>query len=216
MVGRLRLSPMAWWKFVRLNFLRKNTITNRSRNGYIYPSSHCVFDLHPSAKIVLNGPWIVGNVLVKGSKLETRVRMAKDTMVQVDDIFVAYAGADIQLGDGGTLILEGGAGAGCNIHCQIVCAATIRLGKHILIGRNIVIRDYDAHTIDQPNYEIKAPITIGHNCWIGEGALISKGVTIGDGSIVGARSWVISNVKPHSLVAGSPAIRLKKNIRWKR
>ncbi|VXC43441.1 Antibiotic acetyltransferase [Sphingomonas sp. 8AM] len=49
------------------------------------------------------------------------------------------------------------------------------------------------------------PITIGNDVWIGEGAFVRRGVTIGDGAIIGARSVVMKDVPPYAIVAGSPA-----------
>jgi acetyltransferase-like isoleucine patch superfamily enzyme len=48
-------------------------------------------------------------------------------------------------------------------------------------------------------------IVIGNDVWIGYGALISRGVTIGDGAIVAARTIVTRDVPPYAIVAGSPA-----------
>jgi len=52
---------------------------------------------------------------------------------------------------------------------------------------------------------------IGHDVWIGEGAFIRRGVTVGDGSVVAARALVLQDVPPFSVVAGVPArvIRLR-------
>jgi acetyltransferase-like isoleucine patch superfamily enzyme len=50
-----------------------------------------------------------------------------------------------------------------------------------------------------------APVRIGGNVWIGFGACILPGVTIGDGAIIGARSVVIGNVEPFTVAAGNPA-----------
>ena len=46
--------------------------------------------------------------------------------------------------------------------------------------------------------------------WIGFDALILKGVHIGEGAIVGARSVVTSNVEPYTVVAGNPAVIVKR------
>jgi acetyltransferase-like isoleucine patch superfamily enzyme len=51
----------------------------------------------------------------------------------------------------------------------------------------------------------KGPIRIGNDVWVGYGASIMSGVTIGDGAVVGARSVVTRNVDPYQIVAGVPA-----------
>ena len=64
-------------------------------------------------------------------------------------------------------------------------------------------------------YKKTAPVVIGNHVWIGHGAMIMKGVTIGDGAIISAGAWVATNVKPYSLVMGDPARAVQKNIHWK-
>ena len=60
----------------------------------------------------------------------------------------------------------------------------------------------------------KSSIKIGNHVWIGLGAIIFKGVTIGDGAAIAAGSIVLKDVPPNSLVAGVPAQIKKTNIRW--
>ena len=49
------------------------------------------------------------------------------------------------------------------------------------------------------------PVQIGRDAWIGSGAHILKGVTIGEGAVVAANSVVISDVPAYALVMGNPA-----------
>ena len=55
----------------------------------------------------------------------------------------------------------------------------------------------------------KGNITIGNDIWIGDGALILSGVTIGDGAVIAARAVVVKDVKPYSIVGGNPAKHIK-------
>ena len=55
----------------------------------------------------------------------------------------------------------------------------------------------------------KGPIVIEDEVWIGAGALILSGVTIGKGSVVGAGAVVTKNVPPYSVTAGNPAKVIK-------
>ena len=47
--------------------------------------------------------------------------------------------------------------------------------------------------------------TIGHDVWIGEGAMIKQGITIGNGAVIGAMAMVTKDVPPYAIVAGIPA-----------
>ena len=55
------------------------------------------------------------------------------------------------------------------------------------------------------------PVRIGKYAWVGNGSHIMKGVTIGEGAIIGANSVVISDIPPYSLALGNPAEVLIKN-----
>ncbi len=54
------------------------------------------------------------------------------------------------------------------------------------------------------------PVRIGHDTWIGHGAIILKGVTIGDGAIVASHSVVTKDVAPYTIVGGIPAKFIKR------
>jgi galactoside O-acetyltransferase len=54
-----------------------------------------------------------------------------------------------------------------------------------------------------------APVTIGNKCWIGFGASILKGVTVGEGAVIGACAVVTRDVPPFTVVAGNPAQEIR-------
>ena len=71
----------------------------------------------------------------------------------------------------------------------------------------------------------KCEVVIGNDVWIGEDVVITKGVNIGNGAIIAAKSVVNKNVPPYSIVAGNPAkvkktrfddriITILEKIRW--
>ncbi len=105
----------------------------------------------------------------------------------------------------------------------------IRIGSHCLISWNVGIADSDFHPLAPaqrridaealaPFFEnrpprpklVTAPVIIGDNVWIGMNAVILKGVTIGDNSVVAAGSVVTKNIEPNTVVAGNPAVVVKK------
>ena len=55
----------------------------------------------------------------------------------------------------------------------------------------------------------KGPVVIGNDVWVGEGARILSGVTIGDGAVIGSRAVVTKNIPPYAIAVGVPAKVLK-------
>ena len=59
-------------------------------------------------------------------------------------------------------------------------------------------------------YEIAKAISIGKHVWIGGGAIILPGITVGDEAVIGAGSVVTKDVRAKTLVAGNPARIIKE------
>jgi acetyltransferase-like isoleucine patch superfamily enzyme len=94
---------------------------------------------------------------------------------------------------------------------QCNAARSVRIGNHVLIASNVLITDAD-HVLERGGVPITRcrklkirPVRVEDNCWIGQNAVILKGVTIGRDSIIGANSVVTRDVPPGSIVAGNPA-----------
>lgn len=96
-------------------------------------------------------------------------------------------------------------------NCSITgLSAGVSIGSNVMIGPNVVIVAF-AHGISdaskpmakQANEEAK--VSVGDDVWIGANSTITKGVTIHSGSVIGANSFVNSDVAPRAIVAGNPA-----------
>lgn len=92
----------------------------------------------------------------------------------------------------------------------VLCALeSIQIGNNCLIGDLVAIYDADFHDLNpgtrwQGLGQVK-PVNIGNNVWIGSRAMVLKGVTIGDNSVIAAMSVVTTQIPPNCLAAGSPA-----------
>ena len=93
-----------------------------------------------------------------------------------------------------------------------ICAAEkIIIKNDVTVGANTAIIDTDFHPLD-PEYRKRNPsdaktamIVIENDVFIGMNCVILKGVTVGQGSVVGAGSVVMTDVPPGVVVAGNPA-----------
>lgn len=97
---------------------------------------------------------------------------------------------------------------------NITARAEITIGDNALIGPNVVINS-GMHNYEKTNILIRdqghriQPICIGNDVWIGACAVIMPGVSIGDGSVIGAGSVVTKSIPPYSVAAGVPAKVIK-------
>ena len=89
--------------------------------------------------------------------------------------------------------------------------ATVKIGCHFHSGKGCVIRTSD-HDF-QRGYPVingsiagykSADVTIGNYVWLGDDVLIMKGITIGEGAIIQARSVVVSDIPPLAIAGGHP------------
>lgn len=213
-------SVQSYIAFYKLNH-RKNTISNWNQHHIIYTMPGSVFDIHPSAKIDIQAPFIYGNRPVRGMRMPTCLRMEAGTTLKIHNgPLTRYGtgpynlryGAYIEVVNGGTLTIGQGA---CNVGLTIMCAKEVTIGNGVRIGRNVSIRDWNGpHVIINDRYVNHAPVHIGDHVWLCTGCTIMPGVTIGEGSVVAANAIVTKNVPSYSLVAGSPAKIIKENIEW--
>ena len=97
-----------------------------------------------------------------------------------------------------------------NSSCHFQDQGGIYIGDHALIGHNVVLAtiDHDLNPYDRRNHY--APIHIGNRVWIGSNAVITKGVTIGDGAIIAAGAVVTKDVPENTVVGGVPAKVIKQ------
>lgn len=88
-----------------------------------------------------------------------------------------------------------------NFHCVLLDSANIHIGDNVLLGPSVHIYTVDHPRDRQTRVEgscIAKPVMIGNDVWIGAGAKILPGITIGDGAIIGANALVRHDVAPNS------------------
>ena len=95
-----------------------------------------------------------------------------------------------------------------NYLCTIIDNNEVRIGRHVMFGPFVQIYTA-AHDLRAElrirGIEVAKPIVIEDNVWIGGGAILLPGVSIGRNAVVGAGAVVTKDVPPNMVVAGNPA-----------
>ncbi len=128
---------------------------------------------------------------------------------------------------------------GNNVHitsATCLCRSSIEIGDDVTMAWGIMLYDHNSHSIEWEHrkhdnaqcyadymkyngnnivskdwtYVVSKPIVIESKVWIGYGVSILKGVRIGEGAVVGAGSMVTKDVAPWTVVAGNPAVVVKR------
>lgn len=208
-VKGMGLSFHSWRLFFKYNFYSNRII--RNKNKFLIPFKYCCLSIHKTSRLVLNGSLSIGVKQMPSSHLETRLLLEPDSKMVVNGGFNVGAGSYIRVIGGGQLILHSGF---FNEQVHLTCASKITIGTNCAIAKEVIIRDFDAHTIEREGYEVSKEIMIGNHVWIGNRAIILKGVTIGDGAIIAAGAVVAKDVPANTLVAGVPAKVIQEDVVW--
>jgi acetyltransferase-like isoleucine patch superfamily enzyme len=89
--------------------------------------------------------------------------------------------------------------------CYFQAANGISIGAGTIFGPGVRVVSANHDLSHSGRWKPAVPITIGKNCWLGAGSIILPGVSIGDGSIVGAGAVVVRDVPARCVVVGNPA-----------
>jgi acetyltransferase-like isoleucine patch superfamily enzyme len=108
--------------------------------------------------------------------------------------------------------------------CTISSFQHVEVGRECIVADRVMMIDFD-HGVVEVERPIrlqgiyKRDVKVGHNCWIGYGACILRGVTVGDNSVIGTSSVVTKDLPANSVSAGIPArvLRMREEperLRW--
>jgi len=129
-----------------------------------------------------------------GAKGSLKVQIAGSVRIEIP--MMLYIGKHVTIGDRAYLYNLGG----------------LIIGDHSVISQDAYLCGGTHDYSDLCYPLIRKKITVGRGVWIAAGAFIGPGVTIGDGAIIGARSVVIKDVEPWTVVAGNPARVIKRRV----
>jgi acetyltransferase-like isoleucine patch superfamily enzyme len=108
--------------------------------------------------------------------------------------------------------------------CTISAFQHVSIGRECIVADRVMLIDFD-HGMVEVERQIrlqgiyKRDVHVGHNVWIGYGACILRGVTVGDNSVIGTSAVVTGEVPANAIVGGVPArvIRMREapqSLRW--
>ncbi len=82
----------------------------------------------------------------------------------------------------------------------------VKIGNRCQIGNYSLLMDNDYHQVGNlQEVGLSKPVILEDDVWLGARVIVLKGVTIGQGAVIGAGSVVTRNIPPHSVAVGSPA-----------
>ncbi len=117
---------------------------------------------------------------------------------------------------GNGLAIEIGDGTSIVGNCVLSATQSVRLGRKVLLARNVYIADH-MHAFEDPARAVLdqgitrvGPVEIGDGAWLGENVVVGPGVRIGCGAVIGANAVVLDDVPDHSVAVGAPARTVRR------
>ena len=157
------------------------------RKDHVLPAYYRRRFCHAGAQLIVRGRITVRGKVSVGDKV---------TFTRSSEL-LAYEDGVIKIGS--HVYFNGG---------TIVSTLSVEIGNYVVINRGALILDHNGYGLDG-NPEVKKPVKIGDHVWIGMRAIILKGVTVGDNSVVGAGAVVTEDVEPNTIVGGNPARKIR-------
>jgi acetyltransferase-like isoleucine patch superfamily enzyme len=122
-------------------------------------------------------------------------------------------------------VVEIGAKTVMGQECTISAFQSVRIGRECILADRVMLIDFD-HGVVEVERPIrvqgiyKRDVEVGNNCWVGYGACILRGATVGDNCIVGTSTVVTKDVPANAVVGGVPArlLRMREEpseLRWR-
>jgi acetyltransferase-like isoleucine patch superfamily enzyme len=172
-----------------------------------------------------------------------RLKLRHGKRLQTDGICFICPGVKIEIGRRATLRIGRWAwiGHGCKLRvhegevsigaktvmgqeCTVSAFQHVSIGRECIVADRVMLIDFD-HGVTEVERPIrlqgiyKRDVNVGHNVWIGYGACVLRGVSIGDGAIVGTSAVVTHDFPANAVLAGVPARLLRmreqpQRLRW--
>ena len=147
------------------------------------------------------------------SVLQLPIRISGESRIAIgSDVFVG-AGSWLQVLDEAVddVVVTIGDGTSIAGSCVLSGVRSVRLGKKVLLARNVYIADHmhafddSARAVLEQGVTRVGPVEIGDGAWLGQNVVVGPGVRIGRSAVIGANSVVLDDVPDHAVAVGAPA-----------
>ena len=161
--------------------------------------------------------WLLRNKCISGGKIKMQYGTEITDTIFEENAFIAHHAScsDANIGNYTSIgrytkIRSADIGKYCSISWDVTIGAVAHPLTKISTCALTYKKEY--HLIHKDVYYPQKRVTIGNDVWIGCNSVIVSGVTIGDGSVIGAGSVVTKDVEPYTIVAGVPARVIRKRV----
>ena len=144
------------------------------------------------------------------SEMEKREKMLKEMFAEIGED--CYIEPPFHANFGGGHV-HFGKNIYANFGLTMVDDTHIYVGDYTMFGPNVIVATAGhpiLPTLREKSYQYNMPVRIGRNCWIGAGAIILPGITIGDNVVVGAGSVVTKDLPSNVVAVGNPCRILRE------
>ncbi|PAF22340.1 maltose acetyltransferase [Terribacillus saccharophilus] len=144
------------------------------------------------------------------SELEKREALLKEMFAEIGE--GCYIEPPLHANWGGNHV-HFGKNVYANFNLTLVDDTHIYIGDYTMVGPNVTIATA-GHPIlpelREKAYQFNVPVTVGRNCWIGAGAILLPGISVGDNTVIGAGSVVTRDIPPNVVAVGNPCRVLRE------
>lgn len=195
--------------------MEKNQGTDQTELSRIYEKMHNEELYLPGDELLVREQTVCLNRLydfnmTRPDEMEKRDRMLKEMFAEIGE--GCYIEPPLHANFGGRHI-HFGKNIYANFNLTMVDDTHIYVGDCTMFGPNVTIATA-GHPIQpelrREGYQYNASVRIGKNCWIGAGAVILPGITIGDDTVIGAGSIVTKDIPSNVVAVGNPCRVLRE------
>jgi acetyltransferase-like isoleucine patch superfamily enzyme len=184
-------------------------------------------NIYPTLKIDFNAKVDVQGLLIAGEEISigrfSNIIIAKNSQVVLGNNIWINDNCHIETMPGQSIYI--GSGTTLQSRCQI--RGDVKIGQMVLMAPNVFIssgmhmynympelyiREQDQKYLDDNGQYYSNPIEVGNDCWLGINTVITPGVSINDGCVVGANAVVTKNMPKNVIIGGVPATIIKKRF----